>query len=94
MLKKLSVRDLSRKLAQKQILLRCDLNVPLKDGQISDSTRIEASLPTINYLLENEAKVNFWNKLIQGSDFDVPFGKTQWAFQPKIFAQTSLRVPD
>ena len=59
MLKKLSVRDIWRQLSKKQILLRCDLNVPLKDDQISDPTRIEASLPTIKYLLENEAKVTF-----------------------------------
>jgi phosphoglycerate kinase len=57
MLRKLSVRDLASKLNQKSILLRCDLNVPLKDDLISDPTRIQASLPTIEYLLENEAKV-------------------------------------
>jgi phosphoglycerate kinase len=57
MLKKLSVRDIVNQIKNKQILLRCDLNVPLKDGKIFDSTRIEASLPTINYILENEAKV-------------------------------------
>ncbi|MBQ4369692.1 MAG: phosphoglycerate kinase, partial [Oscillospiraceae bacterium] len=41
----------------KKILLRCDLNVPMKDGKVTDDTRIEASLPTINYLLEKGAAV-------------------------------------
>jgi phosphoglycerate kinase len=41
----------------KKILLRCDLNVPIKDGIITDDGRIRASLPTIKYLLEHGASV-------------------------------------
>jgi len=41
----------------KTVLLRCDLNVPIKEGIITDDGRIRASLPTINYLLENGAAV-------------------------------------
>jgi phosphoglycerate kinase len=41
--------------AGKRVFLRCDLNVPLKDGQITDDGRIRASLPTIKYLLERGA---------------------------------------
>ena len=41
----------------KRVLLRCDLNVPIKEGIITDDGRIRASLPTINYLLENGAAV-------------------------------------
>ncbi len=41
----------------KRVFLRCDLNVPLKDGKITDDGRIRASLPTINALLEKGASV-------------------------------------
>jgi phosphoglycerate kinase len=41
----------------KRVLLRCDLNVPLKDGVITDDGRIRASVPTIKYLLEQGASV-------------------------------------
>ena len=40
-----------------RVLLRCDLNVPLKDGVITDDGRIKASLPTIKYLLAQGAAV-------------------------------------
>jgi len=44
-------------LSGKVVLLRCDLNVPLKDGVITDDGRVRASLPTIRLLLEKGAKV-------------------------------------
>ena len=43
--------------AGKRVLLRCDLNVPLKDGVITDDGRIRASLPTIKNLLERGASI-------------------------------------
>ncbi len=52
---KKSVEDL--KVAGKRVLVRCDFNVPLKDGVITDENRIVAALPTIKYLLDNGAKV-------------------------------------
>jgi len=44
-------------LESKRVLLRCDLNVPLEDGVISDDGRIRASLPTIKFLLSEGSKV-------------------------------------
>ena len=44
-------------LNQKKVLLRLDLNVPLENGKITDTTRIDKILPTINFLLKGEAKI-------------------------------------
>ena len=44
-------------LAGKRVFLRCDLNVPLKEGSITDDGRIRASLPTINALLDKGARL-------------------------------------
>src|SRR5271170_5436972 len=52
---KLSIRDLE--LAHKRVLIRVDFNVPLKDGLITDDTRIRETLPTIEYALRHKAKV-------------------------------------
>lgn len=41
----------------KKVLVRCDFNVPLKDGAITDENRLVGALPTIKYLVEKGAKV-------------------------------------
>ena len=51
-----SIKD-ETNLNQKKVLLRLDLNVPLDNGKITDTTRIDKILPTINFLLKNEAKI-------------------------------------
>ena len=46
-----------KNLNRKKILLRLDLNVPLKNGKISDTTRIDKILPTLNFLIQKKAKI-------------------------------------
>lgn len=52
---KKTVKDLN--VAGKRVIVRCDFNVPRKDGKITNDNRIIQALPTIKYLLENNAKV-------------------------------------
>ncbi|WP_071441285.1 phosphoglycerate kinase [Traorella massiliensis] len=52
---KRTVKDLD--VAGKRVIVRVDFNVPRKDGVITNDNRIMAALPTINYLIENKAKV-------------------------------------
>ena len=55
LLNKKTVEDLQVK--GKRVLVRCDFNVPLKNGVITDENRIVAALPTIKYLMDQGAKV-------------------------------------
>ena len=52
---KKTIKDLDIK--NKRVIIRCDLNVPIKDGAILDDNRIKESLETINYALDNDAKI-------------------------------------
>ncbi len=52
---KMTIEDLDVK--GKKVLVRCDFNVPMKDGKITDENRIIGAMPTIKYLVDNGAKV-------------------------------------
>jgi phosphoglycerate kinase len=52
---KLSIKDLP--LSGKRVFIRVDFNVPIKDGKVDDDSRIRASLPTIQYALDHNARV-------------------------------------
>ncbi len=50
-----TIKDIN--IENKKVIIRCDFNVPLKDGKIIDDTRIKAALETINYCLDNNCKI-------------------------------------
>ena len=52
---KVTIEDLS--VAGKRVLVRCDFNVPMKDGVITNDNRIVAALPTIQYLMDKGARL-------------------------------------
>lgn len=56
-----TIKDIN--LDNKKVLIRCDFNVPMKEGKIVDDTRITAALPTIQYALNNNAKVILFSHL-------------------------------
>jgi len=75
---KLSVTDLN--LSGKRLFVRVDFNVPIKEGRITDDTRIRASLPTIQYALDHGATV------ILASHLGRPKGKVAPEFSLKPVA--------
>lgn len=56
-----TIKDMN--LENKKVLIRCDFNVPMKEGKIVDDTRVVAALPTIKYCLEKNAKVILFSHL-------------------------------
>lgn len=58
---KKNIRDFD--LNDQRVLIRCDFNVPMKDGKITDDNRIVTSIPTIKYAIENGAKVILFSHL-------------------------------
>ena len=80
---KLSIRNLD--VSSKEVLMRVDFNVPLKDGDITDDTRIQAAIPSIKHLLAGGAK------LVLCSHMGRPDGKAD----PKYsLAPTAMRLAE
>ena len=86
----------------KRALVRCDFNVPMEDGQITDDGRIKAALPTIKYMVEAKAKVILMSHLgrpkgepkAQFSLSKVADRLAELVGQPVKFAQSDVVVDD
>ncbi len=82
-LNKKSIEDIS--VSGKRVLVRCDFNVPLKDGVISNDKRIVAALPTIKYLIEHNARVILCSHL----------GRPKEGFEPEFsLAPVAVRLSE
>ena len=68
-LEKKTIEDIN--VTDKKILLRCDFNVPIdKNGNISDTSRIDRAIETIKYLIEHKARVIICSHLGRPNGFD------------------------
>lgn len=79
-----SIRDVE--VRNKRVFLRVDFNVPMVNGEITDINRIKNSVPTIKYLLDNDAKI------IIGTHVGRPEGKTNTEFSTVPMAQELAKL--
>ncbi len=71
MYNKKTIEDISVK--GKKVLVRCDFNVPIQEGKITDENRILGAMPTIEYLVKNGAKVILCSHLGKPKEFEAKF---------------------
>lgn len=76
--KKLAIDNIPHLIKGKRILMRVDFNVPLKEGKLGDTSRIQKTLPSIQYLLDNGAK-----SVVLMSHLGRPDGQRQEKFSLK-----------
>ena len=81
-------------LSRKKVLLRADLDIPINNGQIEDTTRIGKCLPTIKFLLENGAKVAILTKIGRPEEGEKISTKILIPTLEKLLNQKVSWVPD
>lgn len=97
---KKTIRDID--VSGKKVLVRCDFNVPMQDGKITDDIRITSALPTIRYLVENDAAVILMSHMGRPKGKAVPEYSlkpvadrlTEYLGQEVIFAASDVVVDD
>ena len=93
MTKMISIFDLE--ISNKRVLIRQDLNVPLKEGSIASEARIKACLPTIEYAIERKAKVILMSHLGRPKEGSPIESQNQFSLSPvakRLAELTSLKV--
>ena len=93
MTKMISIFDLE--ISNKRVLIRQDLNVPLKEGSIASEARIKACLPTIKYAIERKAKVILMSHLGRPKEGTPIESQKQFSLSPvakRLAELTSLKV--
>ena len=93
MTKMISIFDLE--ISNKRVLIRQDLNVPLKEGSIASEARIKACLPTIEYAIERKAKVILMSHLGRPKEGTPIESQKQFSLSPvakRLAELTSLKV--